>query len=90
MPLAWIALAVYLGYHTLHGDRGLYALWRQKAELHDLQTKLAQTRAERERMELKVSHLRDGSLDRDLLDEQLRRTMGMMRKDELLVMSPSS
>ncbi len=86
-PLAWMFMAFYVGYHTLHGERGLYALLREKRELASLQTELATTKAEREKMELRVSHLRDNSLDRDLLDEQMRRMLGVMKKGEVVVLT---
>lgn len=86
-PIAWMLVAFYMGYHTLHGERGLYALMRDKRELAQLQVELAKTKAEREKVELRVSHLRDGSLDRDLLDEQMRRMLGVMKKGEVVVLN---
>lgn len=86
-PLAWMLLAFYMGYHTLHGERGLYALMRDKHELALLKKELATTKAEREKMELRVTHLRDGSLDRDLLDEQMRRMLGVMKQGEVVVLT---
>jgi len=88
-PLAWMCVAFYMGYHTLHGERGLYALMRDKRELAQLEVELERTRAEREKVELRVSLLRDGSLDRDLLDEQMRRMLGVMKKGEVVVLNPS-
>jgi cell division protein FtsB len=85
-PMLWLSLAFYIGYHTLHGERGLYALMRDQREVAHLSEELAKTKAEREKMELRVTHLRDGSLDRDLLDEQMRRMMGMMKKGEVVVL----
>ena len=85
-PIGWMLVAFYMGYHTLHGERGLYALLRDKRELTSLQQELAKTKADRERQELRVAHLRDGSLDRDLLDEQMRRMMGVMKKGEIVVL----
>jgi cell division protein FtsB len=70
----------------LHGERGLYALMREKRELTQLEIDLTKTRAEREKMELHVSHLRNGSLDRDLLDEQMRRMMGVMKNGEIVML----
>ncbi len=86
-PLAWMFMAFYVGYHTLHGERGLYALVRERHELTALQTELNTTTVQREKMELKVSHLRDHSLDRDLLDEQMRRMLGVMKKGEVVVLT---
>ncbi len=86
-PLMWMLVLFYLGYHTLHGERGVYALMRDQRDRELLREELATTRAEREKMELKVSHLRDGSIDRDLLDEQVRRMMGVMKKGEMVVLA---
>ena len=88
-PLLWMFMAFYLGYHALHGERGLYALVREQHELAALQTELSTTTSEREKLELRVSHLRDGSLDRDLLDEQMRRMLGVMKKGEVVVLTGS-
>jgi cell division protein FtsB len=89
-PLAWMFLAFYVGYNTLHGEHGLYALVRERHELAALQMQLATTQAERQKMELKVSHLRDNSLDRDLLDEQMRRMLGVMKKGEVVVLNDTT
>lgn len=86
-PLMWMLLAFYVGYHALHGERGLYALMREKRELAELQTEYQKTKADRERAEIRVSHLRDGSLDRDLLDEQMRRMMGVMKPGEVMLLN---
>ena len=87
MPLLWMLMAFYGGYHTLHGERGLYALWHDQRELAALQAEMDATKIEREKVELRVSHLRDGSLDRDLLDEQMRRMLGVMKKGEVVVLN---
>ena len=87
MPLLWMLMAFYGGYHALHGERGLYALMRDQRELATLQADMDITKAEREKMELRVSHLRDGSLDRDLLDEQMRRRLGVMKKGEVVILN---
>ena len=86
-PLMWMLVTFYMGYHAFHGERGLYALMRDRREVAQLSEELAKTKSEREKMELRVSHLRDGSLDRDLLDEQMRRMMGVMHKGEVVVLT---
>ncbi len=85
-PLLALCAVFYLCFSALHGDRGIYALLRDQRELAALQQELAQTKAERERVELRVSHLRSGSLDLDLLDEQMRRMLGVMKKGEVVVL----
>lgn len=86
-PLMVMFMAFYIGYHALHGERGLYALVREKRELASLNTELKTTKAAREKMELRVSHMRNSSLDRDLLDEQMRRMMGVMKDGEMVVLN---
>lgn len=85
-PLMWMCVAFYMGYHTLHGERGLYALFRDQRELAQLQQDLDKTKHEREQMERRVASLRDGSLDRDMLDEQMRRMLGMMKQGEVVIL----
>jgi cell division protein FtsB len=86
-PLVYVAAIFYLGYHAMHGERGLYALVREQRERTTLTQQLEQTKAERQRLELRVSHLRDGSLDLDLLDEQMRRMLGVMKPGEIVVLT---
>lgn len=76
----------YLMFHALHGDRGLYALVKEQRQLSAVTTELAATKAEREAVERRVSHLRSGSLDLDLLDEQMRRMLGVMRPGEVMLL----
>ncbi len=85
-PLVWMCVAFYMGYHTLHGERGLYALFRDQRELVRLEAELNKTKAERARMERRVASLRDESLDRDMLDEQMRRLMGVMKPGEVVLL----
>jgi cell division protein FtsB len=85
-PLLWMLLAFYMGYHTLHGERGLYALVRDQRQEIALKRELAETKITREAMERRVANLRDSSLDRDLLDEQMRRMLGVMQKGEVVVL----
>ncbi len=85
-PIVIVCAVFYLSYHALHGERGLYALFRERHERTQLQEQLSKAKEAREMMELRVSHLRDGSLDLDLLDEQMRRMLGVMKPGEVVVM----
>lgn len=85
-PIIYVCAFFYLSYHAMHGERGLYALLRERHERTQLTEQLREAKARREATELKVSHLRDGSLDLDLLDEQMRRMLGVMKPGEIVVM----
>lgn len=85
-PLLLVCAVFYLMFHALHGERGLYALVKEQRQLSAVNQELAQTKQERERTELRVSHLRDNNLDIDLLDEQMRRMLGVMRPGEVVML----
>lgn len=76
----------YLLFHALHGERGIYAYIRDARELNQLKQSLEETRIRREQVELWVRHMRDGSIDPDLLDEQMRRMMGVMTQGEVVIL----
>lgn len=84
-PLLLVFALFYLGFHTFHGERGLYALVREQQELRTLQKELKETRAKREHLEARVVRLRDGSIDLDLLDEQMRRMLGVSKPGEVML-----
>ncbi len=85
-PLLFALGFVYLGFHVMHGERGLYALIRESRHQEILKDEYQQVREQRVALELKVSHLRNDSLDLDLLDEQYRRMLGGVKKDEVVVL----
>lgn len=87
-PLLFVCAVFYLAYHTMHGERGVFALFREMHEREVLEQQLAETKEKRETMEHRVAHFRDGSLDLDLLDEQMRRMMGMMKPGEVVILMP--
>jgi len=85
-PLLLVFAAFYLLFHSLHGERGLYALVKEQRQLTAVNQEFASTKIERERLELRVSHLRDSNLDLDLLDEQMRRMLGVMKPGEVVML----
>ncbi len=74
----------YLGFHAVSGDRGLYALFRETRKLDTLTMQLEEVRAERLALEHKVKLLSGQSLDLDMLDEQVRRILGLTGNDEIV------
>lgn len=84
-PIALVCVMFYIGFHTFHGERGLYALFREQQELHTLKKELAETKGKREHLEARVTRLRDGSIDLDLLDEQMRRMLGVSKPGEVML-----
>tara|TARA_B100001179_G_C18475284_1_gene353227 strand:- start:501 stop:824 length:324 start_codon:yes stop_codon:yes gene_type:complete len=78
--------AVYLAFHTLHGERGLYAWFSQSRQTAVLEAQLNETRNERERLEARINAMQPEHLDADLLDEQMRYMHSMAEPDELVIL----
>ena len=88
-PALLIGAALYLGYHTVHGERGLRAWLHTSAEVANLRTELAVARAERARLENRVVRLRPDSLDPDLLEERARAVLNLGHRDDLVILAPA-
>ncbi|MCE2927783.1 MAG: septum formation initiator family protein [Rickettsiales bacterium] len=84
-PMLCVLVLFYLGYHTVSGDRSLFALFKEKRKLEALSQELADTIAKRETLEKRVAMLSSNSLDLDLLDEQARTILGMAGKGEVVI-----
>jgi cell division protein FtsB len=80
--------AFVLGYfvvHTIEGDRGILAMMSIRQQIQRAEETLAVVRAERQRREGHVALLRASGLDRDMLDEQARRVLGLVGEKEIVV-----
>lgn len=84
-PTLAIALMGYFIYHAIQGDRGLLAWIQLTQQLDTAQAELAELQAARKQLEDKVNGLRPESLNRDLLEEQVRQFLGYSHPDEMVV-----
>jgi len=86
----WLALVVtlvlaYFGFHALHGRYGFLAWIDTSRELVVARQELAGLVAEREELQRDVQAFQQDSLDRDLLEEELRR-LGYVRPNEVIIL----
>jgi cell division protein FtsB len=79
------ALCLYFSFYLLFGPRGYLSLQRieeteivKAAEHHQLRDK-------RKALETDVKLMRPNSLDPDMAEEQARRTLGYIKKDEIVI-----
>tara|TARA_R110002049_G_scaffold10127_2_gene50274 strand:+ start:69802 stop:70101 length:300 start_codon:yes stop_codon:yes gene_type:complete len=79
------ALSLYFTFAAVQGDFGLFRRAEIVAENQDLRLRLAEVRADVARMENLTHRLSDDYLDLDLLDEQARKVLGMVRTDEIVI-----
>ncbi len=79
------ALGVYFTFAAVQGDYGLFRRAEIDAEARDLAAQLSAVQAQVDKMENLTTRLSDDYLDLDLLDEQARSVLGMLRSDEIVI-----
>lgn len=80
-----ISLALLLGYfifHSIYGNKGIIAYLKVNQQLEKAYSELRTLRAERVELEHNVKLLRPESLDKDMLDEQARKVLGVASPNE--------
>ncbi|MBN9045863.1 MAG: septum formation initiator family protein [Rhizobiales bacterium] len=83
LPILTAAFLGYFGFHAYHGEFGLYARIQLEQQKALLITKLEDVTRERADLEKRVALLRDGSIEKDMLDEQARRALNLSHPDEV-------
>jgi len=87
LGLGLILVLVYFGYHSIHGQRGLFAWLDVNRELEARRAELAELEARRQRLERRVEALEGDGADPDLLEEELKK-LGFVKEDEVVVLAP--
>jgi len=78
-------LGVYFTFAAVQGDFGLFRRVELTAQAQTLQGELDRLNRQIAEMENLTKRLSDGYLDLDLLDQQARSILGLLRTDELVV-----
>lgn len=86
VPAVSTLFLAYFGFHAYHGEYGIYSKYRYEAEAVELQARLDTARSQRMDMERRVQLLHDGTLEKDMLDEQARRALNLSQVDEIVIM----
>ena len=86
VPFISAAFLAYFGFHAYHGEFGIYSKYRFEARMAELQAELATVKGERVEMEHRVQLLHDGTLEKDMLDEQARKALNFSQPDEITIM----
>jgi len=79
------ALGTYFTFASVQGDYGLFRRIQIDAEAMQLMTERDRLKAEVTMMRNKAHRLSDEFLDLDLLDEQARDVLGLVRMDEVVI-----
>tara|TARA_Y100000590_G_scaffold463835_1_gene631620 strand:- start:314 stop:628 length:315 start_codon:yes stop_codon:yes gene_type:complete len=84
-PLLLFLAILYFGISFVEGNRGLLAWISLSQKNQHIMSKLNNLKIERKIQENLVRGLRMDSLDLDLLDEQSRKNLGFLRKNEYIL-----
>jgi cell division protein FtsB len=85
VPTLSTVLIAYFAYHAFHGDYGINAGRELAVRTQAAQAELARIKDQRAAFEHRLAMLRDGSIERDMLDEHARRTLNVAREDEVVI-----
>ena len=87
VTLIGIGLFVYFSYHLMLGERSLIRYMTLEKSVATLEQDSFKLAHDHEQLEKKVSMLRPGSINKDLLEERARIVLGFRRPGEVDVLS---
>jgi len=87
--IAAVSLA-YFGFHGITGNLGLTSKAEYEQRLAGLEAELQALSTERAMLETRTAALSDGSLQRDVIDEQARLSLGLANANELILLHNGS
>ncbi len=87
LNLIGFCLICYFGYHTVMGERSALRLMSLERSLTKVSKEYDRSHAERIVLEDRVSRLRPGSIDPDMLEERARYLLGYTRPDEQIILN---
>lgn len=85
---AMCLLAMYFMFASVQGDFGLFRRVQIEAEAEALTAERARLEAEVAALQNKTRRLSDAYLDLELLDQQARDVLGLVRADEIVLIRP--
>lgn len=89
-PTLAVSLFAYFAYHAIEGDRGLLAWMQLTQDVESTQAELDKMVHAREALDHQTYLLRSEALDPDMLDERARAVLGLVRKDDVIIASPTT
>lgn len=85
-PFMVLSVMGYFIYHSIQGERGLLAWFKLQERFYMIESQLRDVTFEREELEEKVQALCPESINRDLLDQQVRQKLGYAHPDDVVIL----
>ena len=89
VPAISAVVLFYFGFHAFEGEYGFYAKYEVETEIARHTAKLAVLKRQRADLEQRVQLLHDGTFDKDMLDEQIRKALNLAGPDEVIIIRQS-
>lgn len=86
VPVICFAAIGYFAYHAMEGEHGINAYTRLTLQIQDTKVALAEVTAERKTLERRVGLLRASGLDADMLEEQGKKVLGLIKPGERVIL----
>ncbi|WP_455481178.1 FtsB family cell division protein [Bartonella sp. B12(2025)] len=88
LPLMTVGVLSYFSYHIYHGEYGLYSRSEVNRYIVELEDELHKIESERIFIEKRIALLRDGHIEKDMLDEYIRGNLNFSKPNELTILTP--
>ncbi len=86
IPSVCLLILFYFGFHAFQGNLGVKSRAQMEREDLQLQFELVRLKTIRRDLEKKVHLLRDGSLEKDMLDQQARHMLNLVGANEFVIL----
>jgi cell division protein FtsB len=90
LPAACIGVTAYFAFHAISGNTGVFAWQGYKAQRVAVERQAARVAADKAALARQVELLDPHHVDRDLADELVRRDLGVVRTDEVIIPLPDT
>ena len=85
LPAITVVVLSYFSFHAYRGDYGLNAMGPLQERVGLLESELNTLKKARTKLEGRLALINDGTLEKDMLDEQARRTLNFARENEIVI-----
>ena len=80
-----VFIFIYLFYFLIYGQRGLLKYFYLTKQNQEYNETLAQLASENQYMSNRIKKLQPNTVDLDFLDEQVRKKLGLIDKNEIVI-----
>ncbi|MCP4072218.1 MAG: septum formation initiator family protein [Hyphomicrobiales bacterium] len=87
VPAVCLCILGYYGFHAYQGSLGIKSRSAMEQKSLDLEFELARLHEEHASLKIKVGLLRNGRVEKDMLDQQARHLLNFVKANEYVIIS---